>query len=215
MTTRRLAGLVAVIAVALVVTLSAPAWAGDDPYGSTTTTTVAPGETPSCNLDVGEGPPGAAVTATVGDVPLGTTVRILFDGQEVGRATADDTAANAASPVVVFGGRTLGAGTATATVEIDFVVPARDPGRYAVVAVGPAFTSTCTFGSQGDFGVLAAGAATDGGDEGSLPKTGVYIGILVAIGIALVVVGRTVLAASRRRRSTTTSQAAHRSPSVR
>jgi LPXTG-motif cell wall-anchored protein len=134
----------------------------------------------------------------VSNVPVGEHVRILFDGDQVGSGDAEaDAVANARSSVVRFGGASVPAGVATATVVIDFVVPSRPQGTYIVTAVGATFTAPCGPGIGGEFGVLAT---TTGGDDGSLPKTGIYVGVLVAVALALLVAGRALLVASRRRR---------------
>jgi len=175
-----------------------PAAAGGDPYGSTTTSTAAPGDTPDCGLSTASGVPGTRVTATVTNVPVGSVVRILFGGDEVSRATADEVTASAVGPAVVLGGRTLPVGVATTTVEIDFTVPTRPPGDYAVTAVGDTFSSPCGAGDGVGFEVLAA-AAGNGGGGGNLPKTGIYAALLVAVALALLVGGRALLEGSRRR----------------
>lgn len=153
--------------------------AQEDPYGGTTTTTEAPRAEVTCELSVTEARVGASVTALVREVPAGATVRVLFGGQEVGRATA-----------------ATGAGT---TVEVTFDVPDLAPGRYLVTAVGGSFTARCGAGTDGYFAVLAAQTGAGGG--GSLPRTGVYAGLLAASALALLLVGRALLESSRRRRA--------------
>ena len=155
------------------------AHAQEDPYGGTTTTRQLPRTEVECELSATSGPAGVAVTATVRDMPPGSTVRLLFGGEEVGRGTV------------------TGAST---TVLIDFRVPAVNPGRYLVTAVGGDVTVACGTDTDGYFAVLAAQATR--GDDRSLPRTGVYAALLVAAAAALFVVGRGVLEASRRRRRT-------------
>jgi len=131
-------------------------------------------------------------------------VRILFDGEEVGRATAEaEVVANATGAAVLFGGVALPAGRATTTVEIDFVVPERPPGEYLVSAVGDTFTRECGPGNGGMFSVLAASAGRKGpdGGGGSLARTGVYIGLLVVLGLVLLLAGRALVEPARRRRT--------------
>jgi len=175
--------------------MAAPALAGD--YGGTTVPGGSDG--PSCFLSITAGAVGASVTATVTGVPTGETVRIIFDSEEVGRATAGgDVTANATAGAVVFGGPQQAVGTAT--VEVTFRVPARGPGTYLVSAVADSFSRPCGSGDGSDFQVLAAGAVADRGGSGPLPKTGIYVGALVLTAAALVIAGRGVLGESKRRR---------------
>lgn len=172
------------VAIALALAVPAHAAAGGDPYGSTTTTAGEPTAEVSCELSLTVGPPGTAVTANVLNVPFGDTIRVLFGGTEVGRATAP--LADQASAEVT-------------SVTIDFVVPDVAAGAYLVTAVGGTFTGEC--GADGDvlFNVLAATQSRgDGG--GALPRTGIYAALLVALALALVVAGRAALAESRRRK---------------
>lgn len=202
----RAIGLLAVAVLALV-GLGAPASAQEDPYGSTTTTEGEPTFEASCELSVTVAPPGTAVTASVFNVPFGGTVRVLFAGTEVGRATAP-MSAQATSPAVAFGGRVLaGQADGVTTVTVDFVIPAVAPGQYLVTAVGDTFTCECS-PNAGGFEVLAATSGTGGGGGGALPRTGIYVALLVAIGLALLVGGRAVLAESRRRKRRASRQRA-------
>jgi len=176
--TRLLAGLVV---LACVLTMATPlASAQEDPYGSTTTTTAPPNLEPTCALSVTAAAPGASVTATVSNVPEGQTVRILFDGEEVGSGTAEGTT----------------------TVEVSFVVPQRPPGEYQVTAVGVSFAIACSLNGDASFSVLAAGTTRPGGGSGGgpLPRTGIYIGLFVVVAGALLLIGRTLTADSKRRR---------------
>lgn len=176
---------VASFAVAITLALAAPAHAaaGGDPYGSTTTTAGEPTIEVSCELSLTVGPPGTAVTATVLNVPFGDTIRLLFGGTEVGRATAP-LAADATPGLT--------------GVTIDFVVPEVAAGGYLVTAVGGTFTGECS-PDAGLFDVLAA-TQSQGDGGGALPRTGIYAALLVALALALVVAGRAVLAESRRRK---------------
>jgi len=178
------------VALALV---AAPAGAQDpDPYGGTTTTAGGTTAEASCSLSVTVGEAGDPVTATVINVEVGGTVRILFGGVEVGRATAPAQGGEAQT---------------TTSVSITFEVPDVEPGRYLVTAVGADFTATCSASVGGQFEVretevLAGGVTRDGGGEGgsSLPRTGLYLALLVTIAIGLLLLGRTLLERSRRRR---------------
>lgn len=173
------------------VLLAVPAGAQDgDPYGSTTTT--APTQvSATCELSSSSGSAGAQVTATVGGVPVGETVRMLFDGTEVGRGTAD--AGDGSS--------------ATTSVQIAFQVPEVESGTHTIAAVGASFTAECSasFGAGGasvlgftvERGRAAGGSSTASGG-GRLARTGVAIVLLVAVALALVVIGRTLLEPGRR-----------------
>jgi hypothetical protein len=103
-------------------------------------------------------------------------------------------------------------------VPLSFTVPVLDPGRYSLVVVGINFQADCAAASGG-FGVLGTGveAPRGGGGvgPGSLARTGIAVALLVAIGVALIVVGRGVLEASRRRRRHAARAAAeHRDPAT-
>jgi hypothetical protein len=129
------------------------------------------------------------VTATVSGVPAGELVRILFGGIEVGRAEA------APGPELF------------ATLTIVFTVPDVRADSYLVVAVGDTFTAECeaaflivageTIERPGTVGGNGNGS---GGGGGSLPRTGVYVGLLLAVAVALLLMGRALLEGSRRRR---------------
>lgn len=173
---RKVIAIVGLVGVFLAVGTPSASAQDDDPYGSTTTTTEPTAPTPSCSLSVTQAEAGASVTATVFDVPLGATVRLLFGGVEVGQGTASDTT----------------------TVPIAFNVPVVDPGEYLVTAVGDTFAVACGPEVGGLFTVLADTIGTGGGG-GTLPRTGVYAALLVAVAVALLVVGRTALESSRRR----------------
>jgi hypothetical protein len=181
----------------------------DDPYGETTTSGPgAPTPAASCELSITSGEPGASVTATVSNVPFGTTVRILFGGIEVGRGTTPVQGQSVGAPVLL-GGRVLPRQAARTTLSIDFVVPDVEPGSYLVTAVGVDFTCRCSPETGGMFDVLAAAVGRRGG--GALARTGIYVLLLLAIAFALLVVGRVLVQESRRRREVerNTRRAAH------
>ncbi len=150
---------------------AAPAVAGEPPYGGTTTTT-GDGTDVDCELSDARGSSGDTITATVSGVTVGETVRIVFDGEEVAREVA----------------------TAT-TVVLEFTVPPRPRGSYEVAAVGDSFTTSCGRAS-GRF-TIVRGATLERGDDGggSLPRTGIYIGLLVAVALGLLLLGRALLSA--------------------
>lgn len=180
---RKLGAMVSLLALMSLLLGAAPAAAQDeDPYGSTTTSTAPPGPDPTCGLSVVRGAVGASVTATIVNVPIGSTVRLLFGSAEVGRGTAE----------------------ADTTVEIPFEVPDVAPGTYLVTAVGATFTAVCSPEAEG-FAVL--GASQSRGDGGSLPRTGVYVALLIAVAAALLLGGRMALEASRRQKRRLARQA--------
>lgn len=167
------------------------AGAQSDPYGSTSTT--APSEVEAtCGLTLSKATPGTEVTATVGGVFFGETVRIRFDGTTVATVTAPLAAASAGAPVA-FGGAALPAQASTTTVQAKFTVP-RDAvvGKHVVTAVGDTFTCFCN--PNGEFTVLAAAG-------GRLVKTGVNAALVLVVAVALLLVGRVLLGTSRRRRA--------------
>lgn len=187
----------------LVAFAASPAAAQDpDPYGATTTT--APIDFfPTCHYTLAASAPGTTASLTVTNVPFGATVRVLVGGVEAGRATAP-LAAQAASAGVLFGGAALPAQAATTTLVIPFTVPDLPPGVYQVTAVGADFTLTC---DQETIEVLGGGgtdSGTDGGKDsgglGNLPRTGIYVGLLLALALILLLVGRALTEASRRKR---------------
>ena len=162
--------------------------AGDGPYGSTTTTVDQNGAGPSCQLKTKTAPPGGQATVQVRSVPRGAEVEVRFDGRTVAEATATPAGS---SPRV--------------NVVIDFVVPASaSAGEHFVTAVGAGFSVACQTGDGEELTVaggevLSSSVERSGGSEGSLPKTGVYIALLLVIGLVLLFMGRLLQLASRRR----------------
>ena len=198
-TTGRLAGLSLVVVVALGILLAGAAAAQDDPYGSTSTTAGSgPPGAATCELTVTSGEPGVEGTATVHNVPFGGTVRILLGGIEVGRATAPQSAQSVGAPVLL-GGQVLPQQAARTTVTVPFVVPSMPPGPYLMTAVGVDFAGVCSAETGGHVDVLGETVTRDGGGR-SLPRTGIYVLLLLAIAVALVLTGRALIEESRRRR---------------
>jgi hypothetical protein len=178
------AALLAVVALpALAQTSAHAAPTGDDPYGSTTTT-ADHGPKPSCRLRETTVAPGDTDTARLKAVPRGSEVEIRFDGRVVAKETASGPGK---SPRV--------------NVNIDFVVPSdATSGDHDVTAVSSEFTAPCGTVTIPDGEVLGETVTNDGtGGSWSLPKTGVYVALLLVLGVALVIVGRAVLEASRQR----------------
>jgi hypothetical protein len=166
----------------------ASALPAQDGYGRTTTTS-GEGFNEVCVLTDQSGEPGDTVIAEVSGVAAGTEVRILFNGQEVGRGVAE-----------------ADGDSTTGTAVISFVVPPVPDGTYTVVATGPTFTEACG-GGDGSFQVLNSqvldeGATKSGaaGGGGLLPRTGIELAMWLAIAAVLVLVGRALLTEARRRR---------------
>lgn len=181
-----------IVAVSLLIVLLGPASIAaaqdpSDPYGGTTTTTATdPGPRPSCTLRTSAAAPGSTATVRVEAAPRGTTIEVRFDGASVASETATGPGS---SPRV--------------DVDIDFTVPSdASPGEHTVIAVGADFSAACGTANSGGVEVLGAEQSQGGGDGGgsALPHTGVYVAVLVAVGLALLVAGRALLEAGRRRR---------------
>jgi hypothetical protein len=197
---RRASGVVVALLVALGVAASitgAPASAQEDPYGNTTTTSAPPGHTPSCRLRTESGEVGSRASVTVQSVARGSTVRLLFDGLPVAEEEA------------------TGPGSSPRTnVDIDFTVPPARPGMHEVTAVGADFSASCRTSQGSGFEVVGEArvlsAHVTRGDSGgsSLPRTGVYLGLLLAVAIGLLLLGRVLLAGSRRRAGASTARRA-------
>ena len=181
----------------------------NDPYGcSTTSTTGGTGSTTTetttpttarppitCTASPLSAEPGVRVDVTVTNVPGGTSVDLRFNGDVV-----DSGSAPAGDP---------------SDVALSVVVPAVPPASYTLIAVGADFQAEC---AAGGFAVVAATGVPrgdTGSGPGSLARTGIAVALLVAIGVALIVVGRVVLeAARRRRRAASRAVAKHRDPST-
>jgi hypothetical protein len=177
----------------LVLAVAAPAaHAQQDPYGSTTTTTGGPRIVEATlSLQPEKGKVGDTVVATVGGVFFGEKVDIVFDGVVVGRGQAPLAAASAGAPVE-FNGAALPAQAddISTTIKITFSVPNASVGAHRVAAVGD------TFVVEKGFEVLSSAGAKN------LPKTGIYVALMLVVALALIVGGRAFIAASRVRRRT-------------
>lgn len=146
-------------------------------------TTTAPPAGPSCGIALETSIVDAEVTATVRNVPAGGTVRLLFAGREVARATNNGGVQSI---------RAMPAQAADLTMT--FTVPDLPPGVYTVVAVGDTFTVTCTGNGFSIQGVAGSGGDRDGngngdGGGGALAFTGASILGLVLLGLALLAIG--------------------------
>lgn len=182
-----LAGLLLAALASTLVAMPAAAQDPGGPYGSTSTT-GGPGGQPDCQLLTRAAAPGESARVRLREIPRGTSVQIRLDGEVVAEATASQPG-NA--PRVTF--------------EVSFVVPAdTEPGFHAVTAVGAGFNVPCQRQNGQDLEVSEAQVkgntvTRDGSRGGSLPRTGIYVALLVAVGLGLVALGRTLLGESHRR----------------
>lgn len=159
--------------IATSVLLAAPAAsAQDDPYGSTTTTAGAPPASVTCEADLATGQPGDEASATIRNLPPGGEVRLLFGGIDVGGTSTD---------------------------RIDFTVPDLPPGTHLLTAVGVGFAVSCSAGLDG-VEVLAGTITRRPEGSGALPRTGVFVALLVAVAVALLLLGRALVGVARDRR---------------
>jgi hypothetical protein len=184
---RRRAGALLILGALLATVAFVGPAAAQDPYGPTTTEAPPQGATATCELSSGDGQPGESETATVANVPAGEVVRILFGGTEVGRSEAPP------GP------------DAFTTVSITFTIPDVSADTYVVTGVGDTFSAECS----ASFLIVAGeglerpdsdgggGGSTIGG--GSLPRTGIYVGLLLVTAFVLLLIGRAMVEGSRRR----------------
>lgn len=179
------AAAVALGALALVHAPPATAAQCDPVYGCTPTTPAPPPPT-VCRLDTDAVVAGQIVNAFVSEAPANAVIEITFDGTVVGTGQA--------SP----------AGEAT----IAFTVPAGiQPGEHAVFAVGAGFSADCgtvdsvevLSGGGSNPDVEGGGAARSSGGR-SLARTGIEIGLLLAIALVLLLAGDRLVRMARRRR---------------
>lgn len=187
-----LAAVLVVAAAPFTAAATADAQQCDPFYGCSPAPSVPPSTTPSCSTSASVATAGQVLSASVASAPAGASIQITVDGVAAGSGTADS------------------AGSAT----IAFTVPAGiAPGSHTVFAVGAGFSASC--GELGVEGVQSnvvenpaqgGGAAGDvaGNDVarggGSLARTGIELALLLAIALALLLVGRRMVAAERRRR---------------
>lgn len=206
----------ALLAVAWVDATAASGQECDPVYGcEPTTTTLLPSLLPECIISVDVAVPGQTVELTITNVPDGMTIELLFGGNVVDSGVAGGSPVLGASTAV--GPRPkaaravaapAGASDGFSDVALSFVVPELSPGSYTLEAVGPAFHCECLPGAG--FAVLAAqltpttlnngGGGTGGTGGGSLVRTGTYIGLLLAIAVALLVAGRVLQERAKRTR---------------
>jgi len=192
-TGRRRAAAIA-FAGALVLGLAPAAAAQDDPYGPTSTTTEPPAAI-QCRIATEVVVPGAHATIEVVAPPPGELLRVLIGSNQVAQTTVPDPA--------------------PASLDVSFRVPELAEGVHTVSIVGVDFTILCHAGQlSGVEGVrvdrpssgTGAGRANRNPSIGGvdLPVTGIAAGLLVAVALALLVIGRTLVGfgrADRRARS--------------
>jgi hypothetical protein len=148
----------------------------DNGYGCPTSSTQG-AINPTCSLSTTSATPGTKITATINDVPAGSEISLLFDGNEVGTKTAD----------------------ANGSAVMSFTVPNTTPSKgHTVVFSGAGFSCDATGGAG--FEVLAAAGNRGGG--GGLSNTGIEVALYLAIALVLIVAGwqLTRVAQARRRR---------------
>ncbi len=142
------------------------------------------------------------VQVTAHNVAAGTEVRFVLAGETVATGTAG------------------GPGSTQQTddlydVHADFVVPRLPPGTYELTAEGAGFSAVCgevaghdvaSGGTEGPGG--GVGVSDSGGERGresgggSLPRTGLAIGGLLALAVVLLLLGRVLRDAGRSRQRT-------------
>jgi 5'-nucleotidase len=185
---------VLVVAAAPFTAATAASQQCDPFYGCSPAPSVPPSTTPSCSTSASVATAGQVLSASVANAPAGASIQITVDGVAAGSGTADS------------------AGSAT----IAFTVPAGiAPGSHAVFAVGVGFSASCgdlsVEGVQsnvvenpgpggGATGDVAGNDVARGRGGGSLARTGIELALLLAIALALLVVGRRLVVAERRRR---------------
>jgi 5'-nucleotidase len=192
---RRLVLAVVLVAAAVPISAATATAQPCDPfYGCTPAPSVPPSTPPTCSTSATVATGGQVLSASVANAPAGAAIQITIDGVTAGSGAAD----------------------ATGSATIAFTVPAGiAPGTHAVFAVGAGFSASCgdlsVEGVQSNVvenpapgGGGAAGVAGDdvarGRSGGSLARTGIELALLLAIALALLVVGRRLIAAERRRR---------------
>ena len=173
----------------------------DDVYGCPTSSTTGSIQ-PICTISTKSATPGTEITATISNIPVGTEVTLLFDGNQVGKekATADGQGETALAAIPAAGHLSVAAPAQDASggAVMTFVVPANaavGPG-HTVVFTGAGFSCDATGGDG--FTVVASTTANRGG--GSLSNTGMNVAIYLAVALVLIVAGAQLVRAARRRR---------------
>jgi hypothetical protein len=185
---------VLVIAAAPFSAATATAQQCDPFYGCSPAPSVPPSTPPTCSTSATVATGGQVLSASVANAPAGAAIQITIDGVTAGSGAADAT----------------GSATITFTVPVGIA-----PGSHAVFAVGAGFSASCgelsVEGVQsnvvenpapggGAAGDVAGNDVARGRGGSSLARTGIELALLLAIALALLVVGRRLVAVERRRR---------------
>ena len=179
----------------------------NDPYGcinTTTTTATPPGQLlPECVVSDPTPIVGQTVTILITNVPVGLTVVLLLDGQQVDSAVAGagPQALGAAPAGGAKSARSAAApkapAQAVANVTFEFTMPALEAGNHTLRAVGNGFVCECN--------TLVLARAVEGTNTnrggGSLARTGFTVLGLLVLAAVLLLVGRSMVESSRRRSS--------------
>jgi hypothetical protein len=172
----------------------------DQAYGCATSSTQGP-INPSCSLSTTAATPGTKITATITNVPVGTQVTVLFDGNEVASATAtaDGQGQQALAKLQAAGHLSVGAAVQDSSggAIVTFNVPASaSVGKnHTVVFSGAGFSCDATGGAG--FEVLAANVTKPGG---GLSKTGIEVATYLAVALVLILVGAQLVRSAKARR---------------
>lgn len=138
---------------------------GEDPYGSTSTTTEPELEV-SCRLEAASGVQSTAVEGSLEGWASGEVVSVFLGSTLVDRVTVD----------------------ADGNGDIQFNVPTLPPGEYQASASSVSGTAECQVPGGGTlFEVLAD--ADDSGDGGGLAFTGTSVLVLALVALALIAAG--------------------------
>jgi hypothetical protein len=146
----------------------------DTVYGCEGSSTVGP-INPSCSLNKTSAAPGETVTATITNIPAGSAVSLLFDGNQVGSENAD----------------------ANGKATVSFTVPnGSTSSSHTVVFSGAGFSCDATGGAG--FDILGSNQR-----RGGLSTTGIDVALYLAIALVFIVAGWqfVLLARARRRRA--------------
>jgi hypothetical protein len=163
----------------------------DNGYGCSTSSTRAQ-ISPSCSLNTTSATPGTKVTGTITDIPVGTEVSLLFDGNEVAKETATADGQGQAALAALRPAGPLSVGVlrqdASGGAVMSFTVPANaSTGEHTVVFSGAGFSCDATGGAG--FAVLASTVTRGGGGGGALSNTGIEVALYLAVAFVLIIAG--------------------------
>ena len=153
---------------------------------------------------------GDTVTVTVTNVAVGDEIQITFAGQVIATATATaDGNGQQALGALPPAGHLRAMSVVLGGAKISFRIPNDTAtGTYEVRAIGPGFNANCAEGTNG-LAVLGATVTTSGGG-GSLSKTGIEVGIYLAVALALILAGWQLVRIARTRRRRVTRRHQHK-----